>query len=359
MPQLLLDLRTHSRPEAKTALVGLSASGAVSTKGSDFSGFFWDSADVADGETTPEMVEAQADEGANRLGEDGLQESDAEDQEVGSDRADAAQHFLSADLMPETLPRAEVLDEYSADKILPKRQDLLVSPPDFRGVGLDRAKSDLQRLPDAAAPVAPSVLLGPKLSAQTAMNVDFSASRTALFEVSGQDQPASMDGVFQVAEVASGESALEVSGVIGSAAARVAGQPLPAGMVMQTKPPPIHHQLSDTILRMRGYVTELTLSPEELGRVRITISRSADGLLISLVADRPQALELLKENAAVLQQEMAEAGEDMAQLSFDAFGEGAEDHASDQAAEDVIMLMPEPEAHAAYMPLTGRLDIRI
>src|SRR6056297_1599890 len=64
---------------------------------------------------------------------------------------------------------------------------------------------------------------------------------------------------------------------------------------------------------------EVSLSPEELGRVKLTITPHDAGLAIAIQAERPETLELMRRHIDVLVRELADEG--FASLSFD-FGQG-------------------------------------
>jgi hypothetical protein len=64
---------------------------------------------------------------------------------------------------------------------------------------------------------------------------------------------------------------------------------------------------------------EVTLRPEELGRVSLSFHGDGGAMTVSLSADRADTLDLLRRNIAVLEQELRDLGYDS--LDF-AFGDG-------------------------------------
>lgn len=62
--------------------------------------------------------------------------------------------------------------------------------------------------------------------------------------------------------------------------------------------------------------TELTLAPEELGRIRFDIRQHGDSLVVTLTADRPETLDLMRRHANDLRSELAAAGYGSATLDF-------------------------------------------
>ena len=108
-------------------------------------------------------------------------------------------------------------------------------------------------------------------------------------------------------------------------------------------------------------VIDLTLNPEELGRVRLSLSHSESGLSVSVLAERPETLELLRRNIDVLAREFLDIGYQSAEFSF---GDGNSDAQHDvPAALSATGLPPEDEGDTAYpsatLHLGDRLDIRL
>lgn len=64
---------------------------------------------------------------------------------------------------------------------------------------------------------------------------------------------------------------------------------------------------------------ELTLAPEELGRIRLTLNGGEGRMTVTVVADRADTLELLRRNIDMLAQDFRDLGYAQTQFSF---GEG-------------------------------------
>lgn len=62
--------------------------------------------------------------------------------------------------------------------------------------------------------------------------------------------------------------------------------------------------------------SELTLAPEELGRIKFDIRQHGDSLVVTLTADRPETLDLMRRHANDLRSELAAAGYGGATLDF-------------------------------------------
>ena len=81
-------------------------------------------------------------------------------------------------------------------------------------------------------------------------------------------------------------------------------------------PAPLAATLSDLLLRRTDGPVELTLSPEELGRVRLSLSADGDGLHVTVQVERGDTLDLLRRNSDLLLQEIRAQGFSGATFSF-------------------------------------------
>jgi hypothetical protein len=91
---------------------------------------------------------------------------------------------------------------------------------------------------------------------------------------------------------------------------------LPQGGGATFVPAPLAATLSDLLLRRTDGPVELTLSPEELGRVRLSLSPEGDGLHVTVHVERGDALDLLRRNSDLLLQEIRAQGFSGATFSF-------------------------------------------
>lgn len=114
---------------------------------------------------------------------------------------------------------------------------------------------------------------------------------------------------------------------------------------------------------VRGTI-ELSLSPEELGRVRLRLHPSEAGLSVTITADRPETLDLMRRNIDLLAREFVQIGYEGTQFDFTQGGQGTgQDHALplDAAAPARAAASPDitPLAPGALLVLGDRLDIRL
>jgi hypothetical protein len=107
---------------------------------------------------------------------------------------------------------------------------------------------------------------------------------------------------------------------------------------------------------------DLRLSPEELGRVRMTIHCEGNELRVLILADRGETLDLLRRNGPALLSEFADAGFSRTALDFAQGGttgggaartEQPRPDPADPAAEPLPHWPPRAAAAA------GRLDLRL
>ncbi|WP_162300827.1 flagellar hook-length control protein FliK [Alkalilacustris brevis] len=90
-------------------------------------------------------------------------------------------------------------------------------------------------------------------------------------------------------------------------------------------------QIAAAAGNLHGGGLEITLSPEELGRVRLTMSGTEGALSITILAERGETLDLLRRNIELLAQELRDMG--FSSLSFN-FGQGHHGAADDTAPPD-------------------------
>jgi hypothetical protein len=89
---------------------------------------------------------------------------------------------------------------------------------------------------------------------------------------------------------------------------------------------------------------ELTLSPEELGIVRMTLSARDGAAVLSVSADRSDTLDLMRRNTEVLERQFRDLGFDSVSFTF---GDRADRGAGRQGAE-------RPHAGAAAQDQPGQ-----
>jgi hypothetical protein len=116
--------------------------------------------------------------------------------------------------------------------------------------------------------------------------------------------------------------------------------------------------------RIPGQV-DLTLNPAELGRVRLSMAPGEAGLVVTIHADRPETLDLMRRHSEQLIQEFRQAGFERAELSFGGTGSGqARDQMPGQAELLELDLLEEEgpvavQAAAQELLLSDGLNLRL
>ncbi len=91
----------------------------------------------------------------------------------------------------------------------------------------------------------------------------------------------------------------------------------------------IAQQLADVARSMPDRPIELTLSPEELGRLRLTFTGDLSAMSVSVNVERPETLDLMRRHIEILAQEMREIGYGEVTFSFEQSGSEAGGQSND------------------------------
>ncbi|MGZ3217919.1 flagellar hook-length control protein FliK [Paracoccus sp. T5] len=124
---------------------------------------------------------------------------------------------------------------------------------------------------------------------------------------------------------------------------------------------PVLNQVTQAWVSATGDRTDIALSPEELGRLRLVFS-GHDRSQVTIWAERPETLDLVRRNADLLTQQLAEAGVPAGSLEF---RQGTQRDWPQPArsmgrAEGGPDPLPGPALRPAPAPLSDRrLDIRL
>ncbi|WP_170546996.1 flagellar hook-length control protein FliK [Ruegeria arenilitoris] len=116
-------------------------------------------------------------------------------------------------------------------------------------------------------------------------------------------------------------------------------------------------------VRPHSGAIEVALNPEELGRVSIVLNGRDDGLHLTISAERPETLDMMRRHLSVLEAEFQNFG--LGNLSFDLGTSADAQHDESEGAESNEFLTPQPEPVAEAGPARpniapdGRIDIRL
>ncbi|MEM8957493.1 MAG: flagellar hook-length control protein FliK [Pseudomonadota bacterium] len=140
-----------------------------------------------------------------------------------------------------------------------------------------------------------------------------------------------------------------------------------AGSAFAAEPRGVARQIAEALIAAHENGIDLQLSPEELGRVKLSITPGEAGFLVTVSAERPETLELLRRHIDLLGEEFAALGLGDTTFSFgDSPGHSAAgdphptqtdtiaaDLSDSTEAEAVAVSTAHPRAD------TGLLDIRL
>ena len=111
----------------------------------------------------------------------------------------------------------------------------------------------------------------------------------------------------------------------------------------------VQSQIVDAARQIADGTIEVRLSPEELGRVRLTVAQRDAEVTISVLAERSETLDLMRRHADALSSDLRQAGFD--RLSF-SFGQGS----GEQASGDDRSALPRPELDTSEAGANKRPD---
>ncbi len=119
-------------------------------------------------------------------------------------------------------------------------------------------------------------------------------------------------------------------------------------------------QIAVAVTNSNGKTTEIALNPEELGRVKLSLSAGDSVITVNVLADRPETQDLLRRHIDILAQEFRQLG--YTSISF-SFGE-QKGQARPEAMPDDQPVEPEiqetvPITRATPAPAVTGLDLRI
>jgi len=142
-----------------------------------------------------------------------------------------------------------------------------------------------------------------------------------------------------------------------------------AGLNMPDLPRHVAQQVMAGIKATPEKTADIFLSPAELGRVRISLQSGDAGIVVSIMADRPETLDLLRRNVELLAQDFHDIGYGSAEFSFGQ-EQGAGTQTSDHRAgtpsagtardlnepADIVQNVPAPAPNTIKL---DRVDLRL
>jgi len=114
-------------------------------------------------------------------------------------------------------------------------------------------------------------------------------------------------------------------------------------------PQQVSRHLAEQIHLNPGKTVDVALSPDELGRVKLSVTASELGVSVNILAERPETMDLLRRNIEQLQQELRLLGYENPGFSF----QNEADPRQDQADVERVPAASDPELHETSNPIAG------
>lgn len=124
----------------------------------------------------------------------------------------------------------------------------------------------------------------------------------------------------------------------------------------------VAYQLAEAVARGTGRPVDLTLNPQELGRVRLSMTMADGAIAMTIIAERPETLDLMRRHIDQLAQDFRDLGYGNIQFSFGQYRQGGGDDNQPQPPRSQVdapeMPSPPPPAQDSMRGETA-LDIRV
>ncbi|SEQ71167.1 flagellar hook-length control protein FliK [Thalassovita taeanensis] len=117
-------------------------------------------------------------------------------------------------------------------------------------------------------------------------------------------------------------------------------------------------QITDMQLKV-GDHADITLSPEELGNVRLSVRTGESGLILSMQAERPETLELMRRHIGELLQELQSLGYGDVGFAFSQQNNKQDPQQTANTAPNDIAALPPATSPHTLTPVTDGLDLRL
>ncbi|MFD2172997.1 flagellar hook-length control protein FliK [Rhodobacter lacus] len=154
--------------------------------------------------------------------------------------------------------------------------------------------------------------------------------------------------------IESGDSFVSVTGLergLRSGAAEM-GQAAPSGPHTSSSAHHIARQLAQGMPSSPDQPVEISLSPEELGKVRMTLHSSENGITVSVHAERPETLELMRRNIDSLARDFRDMG--YSDISFDFANQSGGQQMAQDRGEDARAAPGQPASENSRVAANER-----
>lgn len=128
--------------------------------------------------------------------------------------------------------------------------------------------------------------------------------------------------------------------------------------------PRLIQAITDAATNLKDRPIELSFSPEELGRVRLTLHHNDGNMLVTVSAERPETQDLLRRHIEILANQLREVGYQSVNFEFSEKHNSFANHTAPETEESVdqpLDFEPEQPSQIRRIDRTnpGRIDIRL
>ncbi len=225
------------------------------------------------------------------------------------------------------------------------RGDSFESPSS--GVQSELARRVSHRLGENRHPIQPQFSAAGPQPTQSRMGAPFGATELDIFGVNAPTEPV--------------DAKTDIGASVASDARIASGAQVPSHSPIVRSDLSAHvlRQVQQNLSRLADGSTEIRLSPEELGQVRLQLVSSEGGLVVHIQADRSETLDLMRRHVDQLARDLAAAGHDASDFTFHQGNRDTPDQSRDGQgavlADADIPETPLPEQRS----LTDGIDIRL
>lgn len=130
-------------------------------------------------------------------------------------------------------------------------------------------------------------------------------------------------------------------------------------------PAMIARQMAEALQKLPDRPVEISLNPRELGRVRMNISAAESGISVSVIAERPETLDLMRRNIDQLTREFQSIGYETIRFSFSegettsGFSQGQSDDRTPERTRIDLTPDIDPQPTTPLRATSRGLDLRL
>lgn len=294
--------------------------------------------------------------------------TDARPADIKNQRASVAQSIVEGRIPQAAMPDAQKgraaagLNTAASDDALP-RPEFLPAPDKLKTPVLDKKTGPIA--PMAALPgetpsqrreEPPRIIAAPAAATPQGARAPVKPPAIALLQIAEQPQGEVNEKTTKVAE---GEFLMPSAPADRPTHATPVQGTVSAGTSPETARQ-VATQIATAVTSNQGKTTDIALNPEELGRVKLSITASDGAITLNVLAERPETQDLLRRHMDLLAQEFRQLG--YTSISF-SFGEQTDDARSETSRPDTPpeTEVQDPSETPTIVPEQTRsgLDLRI